>query len=228
MVAAVVVTIDGPAGSGKSTAARLLAQRLGFVFLDTGAMYRCVAWKCRQMGVDLQDHPQVALVARELRIRFEDERVFVAAQDVSQAIRTPESSEGSSVVARNTEVRSNLVELQRRAAAGQMIVTEGRDQGTVAFPEAICKFFLTADCRTRAERRFRELQSRGLEADLDEIEQQLEVRDQRDLQRAIAPLKPADDAMTIDTSGLTIVQVVDQLEREARDRINRGSRSETE
>lgn len=214
-----VITIDGPAGSGKSTAARSLAKRLGFEFLDTGAMYRCVAWKCREAGIDLEDEVRVAEVAEQIRIHFSGDTVIVDSTDVTEAIRSVESSEGSSVVARNTVVRDNMGRLQRAAAAGHRIVTEGRDQGTVVFPDAVCKFFLTADSRTRAERRCRELRARGIAADLDEILEQIHTRDRRDVERAVAPLKPAEDALQLDTSGMSADEVVDELERQARERI---------
>jgi CMP/dCMP kinase len=152
-----IVTIDGPAGAGKSSAARELAARLGFQFLDTGAMYRAVTWACLRDRIDFEDQAAVAEVARGISIRFDGDRVFVNDTEVTREIRTVEVTHQTRHVAANNAVRAHLVELQRQLAGGANVVTEGRDQGTVAFPHAECKFYITADPRERALRRQREL-----------------------------------------------------------------------
>jgi len=213
-----IVTIDGPAGSGKSTAARGLSQRLGFEFLDTGAMYRCVALAVLNQGIDPADSQSVGDVSQQIRISFADAHVILNGEDVTQAIRTAEVSEAASQVAQYPAVREALVDLQRQAAEGVNIVSEGRDQGTVVFPDALCKFFLIADPEERARRRFDEMQGQDQEITREEILQQIHQRDQRDESRTVAPLKPADDAVEINTSQLSIEEVLDQLEQTVRER----------
>lgn len=213
-----IVTIDGPAGSGKSTAARGLSQRLGFEFLDTGAMYRCVALAVLNQGIDPADSQSVGDVSQQIRISFADAHVILNGEDVTQAIRTAEVSEAASKVAQYPVVREALVDLQRQAAEGVNIVSEGRDQGTVVFPDALCKFFLIADPEERARRRFDEMQGQDQEITQAEILQQIHQRDQRDESRTVAPLKPADDAVEINTSQLSIEEVLDQLEQTVRER----------
>ncbi|HAW28097.1 MAG TPA: (d)CMP kinase [Planctomycetaceae bacterium] len=215
-----IVTIDGPAGSGKSTAAKGLADRLGFEFLDTGAMYRCVAWAVLQKQVDPADEAAVVDLSRQIQISFSDAQVLVNDEEVTGLIRTPEVTEVASVVAQYSGVREELVRLQRDAASGTNIVSEGRDQGTVVFPDAFCKFFLVADPEERARRRHEELQSEGKDITVDEILQQIYQRDQRDEQRDVAPLKAADDALEINTSAVTIDEVLDRLEQTVRERIS--------
>ncbi|HBL45718.1 (d)CMP kinase [Gimesia sp.] len=215
-----IVTIDGPAGSGKSTAARGLAERLGFEFLDTGAMYRCVAWSVLQKQVDPADEAAVVEVSRQTHIAFSDARVLVNETEVTGLIRTPEVTEVASVVAQYPGVREELVRLQREAASGIDIVSEGRDQGTVVFPDAFCKFFLVANPEERARRRYDELQAQDKQITVEEILDQIYQRDQRDEQRVVAPLKAADDALEINTSSLTRDEVLDQLEKTVRKRIS--------
>ncbi len=206
-----IITIDGPAGAGKSTVARQLAQRLGFAFLDTGAMYRAVAWACLQGGVDFADEEAVARVARKITITFEADRVVVDGRDVTAEIRTNEVTAASRPVAANVQVREMLSELQRRIAGDGDVVTEGRDQGTVVFPNAEFKFYLTADEQSRAVRRQQDFAARGQDLPLEQILKDQADRDRRDAGRRVGPLKPAADAIHIDTSAMEIDDVVEQL-----------------
>lgn len=213
-----VITIDGPAGAGKSTVARQLAQRLGFQFLDTGAMYRAVTLYALERGVDLTDTAAVADLANAIRLRLDGARIWVDDRDVSTAIRTNDVSIHVRPVADNDAVRQRLVEQQRVLALGNNIVTEGRDQGTLAFPNADCKVFLTASAEERARRRAQELQQRGERVTTDQVLAQQNARDANDAARPFGGLNPAPDAVVVDTSGLTLEQVVDQLEQLVRSR----------
>lgn len=217
-----IVTIDGPAGSGKSTAARGLARRLQFDFLDTGAMYRAVAWQCLQRSIDLRDEPAVAECTHVMRLRLEAQHVFVDDRDVTAEIRRPEVSHGSSIVASNPVVRRELAARQRDFANGRNIVTEGRDQGTAVFPHAECKFYVTANAEERAARRHRELLERHEQAEpFDDILRQIRERDERDKTRVVDPLRAAADAIRVDTSGLAPEAVLDRLESLVRERMAR-------
>jgi CMP/dCMP kinase len=207
-----IVTIDGPAGSGKSTAARLLAERLGFQFLDTGAMYRAVALECLERQIHVADEDRVAEVARSLKIDALGPTVLSNERDVTTAIRAPEIAGAASRVAAIPAVREAMVRLQRQAAAGHNIVTEGRDQGTVVFPDALCKFYLTAEPDERARRRQREMEEQGVRVGFDELRAQIEERDSRDQNRQTAPLLAAADALAIDTTSMTIDEAVRCLE----------------
>lgn len=206
-----IITIDGPAGAGKSTIARLLAERLGYELLDTGAMYRSVAWSCLAKNIDMEDQDQIAFVARGVSIRFEDQTVYVNGTDATKAIRHPDVTRIASIVAAIPAVRERLVELQRMAAEGRNIVCEGRDQGTIVFPNADRKFFVTASIEARARRRQAELAGRETHQSLAETIDQLQQRDERDRTRDIAPLKPAEDAIEIDTSDLTIDEALEKV-----------------
>lgn len=205
-----IVAIDGPAGAGKSTVARLAAQRLGFVLVDTGAIYRCVALAARQAGLEWSDEPAVrALLDRmDLSFRFEAgvNHVFLGGADVTEPIRSREVSRGASVVSAHPSVRAGLLELQRRLARAHPggAVLEGRDIGTVVFPDAQVKFFLTASPEARARRRQGELGGVAYEEVLAEIS----ARDHVDQTRQVAPLRPAPDARHLDTTGLTAEEVV--------------------
>jgi cytidylate kinase len=216
-----IVTIDGPAGTGKSTAARLLAERIGFSFLDTGAMYRAVAYACLQRGIDVENATTVAAVAEQCEITFAGQRTLLDGREVSDDIRTAEASRAASIVAQHPEVREHLVCRQQRLAAEGDFVCEGRDQGTVAFPHAECKFFLTADPRERAHRRQKELAVKGQQIPLEELLTEQSARDGRDAGRAVAPLRPADDALVIDTTLLDTDGVIKVLERHVRERMIR-------
>jgi cytidylate kinase len=213
-----IVTIDGPAGAGKSSAARMLAQRLGFDFLDTGAMYRAVTLAGLRSGCDFADQAALAKLLDAIRLDVSPGRVLLNDEDVSAAIRTPEVTAASGAVASSPVVRTRLVEWQRKIADGRNIVCEGRDQGTIAFPMAECKFFLVADPAERARRRFQELTARGVSTTLEEILRAQEERDARDAARDIAPMAPAADAVLLDSTGLSLEQVVDRMEEEARKR----------
>ncbi len=206
-----IITIDGPAGAGKSTAARNLAARLGFDFLDTGAMYRAVAWAALERGIDLADESAVANVSRSVAITFERQQVFVDGVEVTEAIRSSEVTAASRPVAANTAVREILSELQRKLAVGRNVVTEGRDQGTAVFPDAEFKFFLTASQQARAERRQQDFAAHGQQLPLEQILKDQADRDHRDAARSVGPLKPADDAIHVDTSALDAEGVVDRL-----------------
>jgi cytidylate kinase len=216
-----IVTIDGPAGSGKSTAARRLAERLGFDFLDTGAMYRAVALEVLSRGIDIADVARVVEVAHTADIEALGPVVRAGGRDVTAAIRTPEVSSAASKVAAIPEVRTELVRLQRQAAERRNVVSEGRDQGTVVFPLAECKFYLTADPNERARRRQIELAEQGETIAVEDLLRQILERDNRDQTRDTAPLRPADDAIRIDTSHLSPDEMVVCLETLVRERMGR-------
>lgn len=209
------MTIDGPAGAGKSTVARELATRLGYLYLDTGALYRAVAWKVRSAGVKPEDEEAVARLLQSLQVTMaqQDDGMHVAVdgRDVTAEIRTPEISAIASQVSAIPAVRDWLLPVQRRMGAAGGVVAEGRDLGTRVFPGADAKFFLDADVQTRARRRQRDLADTGQSATLERTREDLETRDRRDRSRAIAPLVPAADAEVIDSSSLTVEQVVDRM-----------------
>jgi CMP/dCMP kinase len=210
-----VVAIDGPAGAGKSTTARMLAERLGYALLDTGAIYRTLALLARRRGIAWEDGTGVAALAAELDIAFHLDagvnRVRVGGDDITQAIRTPEMSDGASRVSALPEVRAALLDLQRRLGAAGGVVVEGRDIGTVVFPDAEAKFYLTASAAERARRRAAELRAAGRPADEAEVQAEMEARDRRDMSRPVAPLRAADDAVTVDSSTLSADEVVDAM-----------------
>lgn len=216
-----IVTIDGPAGSGKSTAARGLARRLGFEYLDTGAMYRAVALALTRADLPFADAGRVVEFLNHTRLEMPGDRVLLDGQDISESIRHPSISDASSRVAVEPHVRAVLVQWQRQVANGRDMVCEGRDQGSVVFAESPCKFYLTARLETRALRRLEELRARGVETTLDRMIEDLEIRDHRDATREVGPLLQPDDAIVIETDGLTPDQVLDRLEAEVR-RCRRG------
>lgn len=214
-----IVAIDGPAGAGKSVTARELAVRLGVPYLDTGAMYRAVALAARRAGVafplDDAGQSRVVALARQVRIEFlgdaRAQRVLLDGTDVSDEVRTPEVSHLASVISAIPGVRRELVSLQRDMAARTGGVVEGRDIGTVVFPDATLKVFLTATPEVRASRRLDELRGRGIDASYEGVLADQRERDQRDSTRADSPLRPAEGAIVLDTSGLTVARVVEAL-----------------
>lgn len=216
-----IVAIDGPVGAGKSTVARALAQALGFTYLNTGAMYRAVAVAARTAGIRPQDvadpagaatiNAQLAELLATISITFDGERVILAGRDISAIIIEPEIGDLASRLSALPLVREKLRDLQRAAGAAGGVVMEGRDIGTAIFPDAEAKFFLVADAAVRAARRFAELAAKGVPTTLEEVAAQLAERDQRDAGRALAPLKPAADAIVIDSTARDVAAVVNEM-----------------
>jgi cytidylate kinase len=216
-----VIAIDGPVGAGKSTVAKLVARRVGWRYVDTGAMYRAVGWKVSQAGVSRDRPDEIAAVCRKMEVRFEGDdpmtqRVIADGVDVSDAIRTAEAGEMASVVSAIPGVRERLVAMQREMGERGPVVMEGRDIQTVVFPQAAVKVFLTASARERARRRWQELRGRGAQVDLEATERDQERRDARDSTREHSPLRPAPGAVVIDTDGLTPEEVADRIVEIAR------------
>jgi cytidylate kinase len=209
-----IITIDGPAGSGKSSAARALAQRLGFEFLDTGAMYRAAALAALRAGLDLADEAELEKLLAGLDLQMRPGVVLLGGEDVTGAIRTAAVTAATGPVADSPAVRRRLVQLQRALAAGRNMVCEGRDQGTVVFPDAGCKFFLVAEAAERARRRQKEMAARGEAVELAAVLAAQEIRDRRDAARDLAPMRPADDAVVLDSTRLSLEEVVCRMEQE--------------
>lgn len=211
------IAIDGPAGAGKSTIARKLAAGLGYIYVDTGALYRAVGVNAMRKGADTKDAQQVTetLGSADVSLRFVDgeQRVFLGDEDVSLAIRTPEASMAASNVSAIPAVREFLFDLQRNIAASNNCIMDGRDIGTVVLPDAQVKIFLTASAEVRAKRRYDELLAKGMQADYKQVLDEMVQRDYQDSNRAIAPLKQADDAVLVDTSDMNLEQVVDTLNK---------------
>jgi len=220
----VVVAIDGPAGAGKSTVARRVAQTLGFIYIDTGAMYRAVALWAQRAGVPADDMHRLGQLAQEADIGFRAgaSTVLLNGEDVSEAIRAPEMSSMASKVSAVPAVRRALVEKQRAMAAESSVVMEGRDIGTVVFPDARVKIFLDADPAVRARRRVEELRRKGVPVDESAAAREMAERDERDSTRADAPLMQAPDAAYLDTTGLSIDEVVEEILKITRSRTTNG------
>ena len=208
-----IITLDGPAGAGKSSAARALATRLGWCYMDTGAMYRAVALIALDRLVPLDDATRIAMLAESLAIAFRDGRVFVGDRDVSTEIRTARVTSATRPVADAPPVREVMKQMQRRIAAGIDVVTEGRDQGSEVFPDAEVKVFLTASPVERALRRHREETARGVPLSLDDVLDAQNRRDEGDRMRPVGAMQPAADAVLVETDGLTPEEVVDRLVR---------------
>lgn len=207
----VIITIDGPSGSGKGTLSQKLAQHFGYHLLDSGALYRLVALASMKKNVDLHDQSAVAQVAATLDVRFtvvgDTTRILLAGEDVTDQIRTEAVGMNASQVAAYTGVRMALLERQRAFAQEPGLVADGRDMGTTVFPDASKKIFLTASAEARADRRCKQLQAKGIAANWDEIVRDIRERDERDTNRSVSPLKPAADAVLIDSTTMTIEQV---------------------
>lgn len=211
----VVIAIDGPAGAGKSTVAKKVAQQLGYVYIDTGAMYRAVAWKATQAGIGADQEEELAVLLEKLQLELLPgegaAKVLVGGVDVSEAIRSPEISRQVSVYAQQPQVRKTLLSLQREMGAAGGVVMDGRDIGTAVFPQAEVKVFLTASLQERAHRRWLELQAKGEVLEESLVAAEMESRDKQDEQRELAPLVQAADAYLLDTSGLSIDDVVAKI-----------------
>ena len=210
-----VIAIDGPSGAGKGTLSRLVVNRLGYHLLDSGALYRLTALAAMNAGVDLDNPDAVAAVARHLAVRFdaagEDTRILLHEQDVSREIRTEAVSMNASRVAAYPPVREALLQRQRDFRQAPGLVADGRDMGTTVFPDAGVKIFLTASPEARAERRYLQLLEKGEKVDMDALVADIRERDKRDSERAVSPLKPADDAHLVDSTELTIEQVLERI-----------------
>ena len=206
------IAIDGPSAAGKSTIAKIVAKKLDYVYIDTGAMYRCVGYYCLENNVDLHDENAVTQALDNIKIEMNSaNQVFLNQEDVSAKIRHDRISMAASVVSTYQEVRNFLVLQQRQIASQGGVILDGRDIGTVVLPDAKLKIYQVASSKTRAKRRYLENLQRGLEADLDTIQKEIEQRDYQDMHRKISPLKKADDAIEIDTSDLSLEEVVDKV-----------------
>jgi cytidylate kinase len=219
-----VLAIDGPSGSGKGTIGQLVAQNVGWHFLDSGAVYRAVGYLAVKTGTPVDDVPKLARLAHDMGIRFEvvpggTARVWSDGVEIGDALRTEEAGKLASQVAAIPEVRQALLDKQRAFRQAPGLVADGRDMGTTVFPDAILKVFLTASAEVRAERRYKQLKEKGFDANLSRLLGEIRARDERDAARAVSPLKPAADASILDTSALSISEVVQQIELQLRSRL---------
>lgn len=210
-----IITIDGPSGAGKSTVSQLLAERLKYKYIDTGALYRVVALKVRQMNIGLENEEELYSLCSTLDVSFDQKngqlRIFLEGKDVSEEIRTPEMSLLASKVSAKKVVRDALLVIQRKLGNEGGVVMEGRDMGTVVFPEAEVKFFLAASLKVRGKRRFKQYLEKGKVFDLNQITHEIEKRDLYDSKRALSPLKPNDGATVIDSTKMSIEEVVEEM-----------------
>ena len=206
-----VITIDGPTASGKGTVAARVAQKLGFHYLDSGALYRLCAYKALKEEIDLADEAHLTQTAQALSPVFEDGKIFLDEEDVTDKIRAETVGVAASKVAALPRVREALLDVQKRSRRLPGLVADGRDMGSVIFPDAPLKVFLTASAQARAQRRFNQLKEKGIVANIDTLTRDLEERDRRDMQRAVSPLAPAKDAKILDSSNLTIEETVGQV-----------------
>lgn len=206
-----VIAIDGPSASGKGTVAERVAADLGFRYLDSGALYRLATLQALRTRVALDDQAALAAAAREMKIAFRDGRLWLGGEDVTEAVRTEEVSAATSRVAASPAVRAALLERQHGFREAPGLVADGRDMGSVVFPDASLKVFLTADVATRAERRHKQLMEKGMYVKMPDVVEELQERDARDSTRPVAPLKHYPDALFLDTTHLTIVQAVEQV-----------------
>jgi cytidylate kinase len=213
-----IITIDGPVASGKSTVSRLLAKRLGLLYLDTGAMYRAVAFQAKRKGIDIGNNQELRGLCQNLDLRFqtagEGTKLYLGEEDISLAIRTPEMDLLSSTISAIKEVREAMTGLQRKIGQKGGLVAEGRDMGTIVFPNAEYKFFITASTEVRAERRYKERINRSESVSLEEVEKELKIRDHQDETRPIAPLRRAKHAKIIDSTSLNPNQVIEKILKE--------------
>lgn len=224
MSAIPVITIDGPSGSGKGTIARLLAQELGYHFLDSGALYRLLAFAARRRGVDLDDQAALVALAPKLSIVFPadggEDDVLLDGENIGSQIRTEASGAGASRVAALPEVRTALLQRQRDFSLQPGLVADGRDMGTVVFPNAMAKFYLIASAEERSRRRCNQLNKKGIDSDYNKVLVDIQARDERDMNRLVAPLKPADDAEIVDTSELDIHATFQRVRDLLKNRLN--------
>ncbi len=215
MVRELIVAIDGPSAAGKSTAGTRVAKRLEYLYIESGAFYRALAWKVRELGIDPSDNGGLQRLSGtaviEVVRRPDGARILVDQRDVTDELRTPEMSRIAAQIASNPLVREPMLRLQRTLAKDGGVVMEGRDIGTVVFPDADVKFYLDADTRIRGERRYKELREKGLDVELQTTIDEIVARDRKDMNRAVAPLCKADDAIAVDSTGLTLDEVVDTM-----------------
>jgi 3-phosphoshikimate 1-carboxyvinyltransferase/cytidylate kinase len=209
-----VIAIDGPSASGKGTVAQRVAERLRFHYLDSGALYRLVAYTAIQSEVDLADETALSCIARDLDVVFTGAKILLKGEDVADAIRAEVCSNGASKVAAYPQVRASLLDRQRAFRQMPGLVADGRDMGSVVFPDAALKIFLTADAETRAQRRYKQLMEKGIDANISTLLQDIRDRDARDINRSVAPLQQGADAILLDTTSLNIVQAVDAVLRQ--------------
>ena len=212
----IIITIDGPAGAGKTTVAKEVAKRLGLLYLDTGAMYRAMTFKALDAGITVEEEEKLVALANETNLSvMKDDvkgmRIWLDGKEVTDEIRTEEVTNNVWWVSKVKEVREKMKNMQRQVGSSGGIVVEGRDIGTVVFPDAPYKFYLDASIDERAKRRWLEQTKKGMESDLEKIKQDIEQRDKRDMERELAPLKKAEDAIHVDTTGLSIAQVIEKV-----------------